>query len=113
MIAGDFSQPYTWDRYSTTLDAATGQLVPHYTSNGTLWGSLQTIVGMTGTEYASTQSQSEAIITLRQWPTVSALDRLTSLQFGDLYTITGTRKDGPNTVVNVTAFQGTDLTDHS
>ena len=61
------------------------------------------VTGATDAE-TLTSSQSTATITLRQWPSVSALDRVIHRQFNDTYIITGVNRQGPNTILQAKKF---------
>lgn len=107
MTASKYNRGFTWMQRSTVKDATTGQDQEVFTPNGLLFGSLETDSSSEAVEYGSLQAQADATITLRQWPQVSALDRLIDRQFGQTWVLTGVRIDYPRneTVCRATVFQ--------
>lgn len=108
--AGDYNQPFTWLLRTTTKDstgnAPTGQDVETFTSNGLLWGQMFTDTAVEANAYGSLQTQSTATIRFRQWPTLSAMDRVVHEQFGETYMVTGIRRDGPDTICEAVLYDG-------
>lgn len=99
MNAGDFSESFNWLVRVITRDFATGADAESFPGDPdddrliadapVLWGSLVSSTGQEATIYGERASQSDAVITLRQFPAVSALDRLYHKRSGLIYDITG------------------------
>jgi head-tail adaptor len=97
---------------STTV-SETGARPENFTGSVVLWGNLETLSGSETLSASMRLAQSDAVITLAQWPAVSAKDELIHRRFGERYQITGiVRKSAPNeTVCNVTKYDGTQMKD--
>ena len=96
---------------TTTKDANSGQDVEVFTAGQVLHGTIETQAGNEGEAYGALQSQSDAIITLRQWPAVSALDRVVHRQFAETYVITGVSRQGLNTILQAKKYDELVLAD--
>lgn len=112
-ITGTYSESFTWLQRSTTRDTSTGADVEDFTSNGTLWGSIEPSTGQESMSYGDKISQSVAIIKLRQFPAVSALDRLLHKRSGLTYDITGRYVNwlANEVVLQATVFDSVDRID--
>lgn len=120
--AGTFNESFTL-LYRHTSKSTTGQDVETFLTHPVgvsssptvtvLWGELESIDGTEATEYGAIRSQSSARITLRQFVSIDAKDRLEHRNTGAIYVIDGVRKDRSTntTVIDAHEFQDTELTD--
>lgn len=77
MAAGRYSTTFTRLVYSMTQDTDTGAPVEvWYPQAGRLWGELSIDNGRRETEYGGLQTGQYATVTLNQYPTLDARDRL-------------------------------------
>lgn len=74
--AGDYD--YTLTRLVRSVTRATnGQEEQTFTAQaGYLWAGIEENAGRRQTDYGATQTGADAVIRVRGWPTLSALDRL-------------------------------------
>lgn len=109
--ASDYSRSFILQVRSVTKNTTTGQDVESFTAGGYLWGAIDTTADSESTAYGATQSQSRAVIRFRMYPTISALDRLVDVRYGDTYVIDGVRRGTLETICDATKFDDLDLED--
>jgi|SRR5947209_2461566 len=85
--AGKYLIPFTWMQYTTSSRDSLNQAVESYTSNGTLWGSLEDLGGNRGNGLGGPQTEKTATVRIRQLPALAAKDRLTDTRTGITYEI--------------------------
>lgn len=74
--AGEYFDRAQWLKRSTTKDAATGQDVEAFPANGYLWCAVEINSARRQESLGATQTGVTATVRIRNFPTVSALDRL-------------------------------------
>jgi SPP1 family predicted phage head-tail adaptor len=77
--AGEYWCPFTWLQYGSTRNPTTLENEPGFTDQGTLWGSLEELSGAELIRFGYLQSRVDCKIRLRNWPDVTARDRLVFL----------------------------------
>lgn len=99
MGAGQYYRSFTWLRYTLTKDTTTGQEVPSYVDNGTLWGYIPVNKKLKQeSDYGATYNRAEVEIRIRNWVEIDPKDRLVDAWFGGLYKIKG-RHYGENEII--------------
>lgn len=95
---------------SRTQDISTGDKPKTYTSAGYLWGSTKLESANVENEYGAVRAVVTGTVRLRNWPTITTLDRLLwTPNSGTLtFVIDGVRADfdANETVLNVHSFDG-------
>jgi head-tail adaptor len=104
--AGKYSEAFTLLSQTITKDADGTPVEAFPPQDGTLWGSLEPSEGEESKAYSAMTGQSIAVIRLRQFPPVRAVDRLLHKRSGLTYDVTGRYTDYPNneTVLQCTVF---------
>ncbi len=87
MGTGNYPDRMTWLVRSTTTDTTNGQPVESFTPSGSLWCRVEETNGRRQRDYGVEQPGADAVIYVRNYPNLSALDRLQSLQWGDIFQI--------------------------
>lgn len=104
--AGKYSEAFTLLLQTITPDGDGAPVESFPAQSGTLWGSLEPSTGEEAMAYGAMTGQSVAIIRLRQFPPVRAVDRLLHKRSGLTYDVTGRYTDYAN---NETVLQCTVL----
>jgi head-tail adaptor len=106
--AGQYNQRFEWLQCTRTSDGTTGDSPKSYVSQGYLWGSASLESANEQTEFGAVRPTVVGTVTLRNWPGVSALDRLVYVQWGDTYLVDGVRRDRENneTILDVHQLVG-------
>lgn len=86
MAAGEYRQRLVWLK-RTTSKGTTGQDEETFTDNGRLWCAVSDGSGRQYRAYGSEQSGSDFTVRVRNFPALSALDRLQAYGSGELYVI--------------------------
>lgn len=73
--AGDYNRQVDWLQRSEATDTSSGQRVITYSSAGTFWAKIEESNRGFVNEWGAFRSTTTAKITLRQFPSISALDR--------------------------------------
>lgn len=106
MNVGDYNRRFVHMVRSTLQESTYGQAKETFTDGSTFWGSLEDLKGSYQQAYAITTGQMGVRIRIRNWPTVSGLDRLRDKSTGTVYVLNGPPKYGDNELI-VEAHSGT------
>lgn len=95
--AGDYRQRFTVWTATRTTSVTTGDRPKTYTNSGVvLWGAEETSQANIETDFGAVRSQVSGTIRLRNFPTLTTLDRLIGGYWNTTYIIDGIRKDERN-----------------
>ena len=106
--AGNYADRLTWKKRSVTKDNL-GQDKETFADNGGLWGDIDLTNGRRQTDYGSSQTGADAVIRIRNWPTLSALDRLYSAEWNELWVIAHLRRGENELVCECVKYDALDL----
>jgi head-tail adaptor len=111
MDAGKYNQAFTWQLRTISKNTTNGQEEENFSDNGTLWGEMVLTNGQEQDEYGALQAVSEGTVRLRQFPNISALDRLLHKHFQDVYVIRGVHRDQKNneTICDIKHFESLNI----
>jgi hypothetical protein len=106
-----YDQSFTWLKQTTNKNTDNGQEEEVFSNNGTLFGSLVLTNGSEQDEYGALQAISEGEVRLRQFPAITALDRLLHKQFNEVYVIKGVYKNqrANETVLQVKLYENLNI----
>lgn len=82
---GEYRDRLRWFRRTTRKDSQTGQDIEVFTANGYLWASIESITGRRARDYGADQPGGLSEIRIRQYPAVSALDRLEAVEWREVW----------------------------
>lgn len=85
--AGKYTENLTWKQRTITKDTTNGQDVESFTNNGFLWCAIDSVTGTQRRDYGSEQTAADVIVRVRNYPSLSALDRLYSAKWDETYII--------------------------
>jgi head-tail adaptor len=109
MNAGKYAERLTWKRRTTTKNTVNGQDVETFIDNGFLWANIEITSGRKQTDYGAEQHGADATIRVRNWPTLSALDRLYSAEWDELWIIANLRRGDNELVCECVKYDALDL----
>jgi SPP1 family predicted phage head-tail adaptor len=109
MAAGQYKDRLTWLKRTVTKNPNNGQDEETFTVNGSLWGSVEPTTGRKAIDYGAEQTGADATIRLRNYPTVSALDRLELPAEGELWVIDHVRRGDNELVCEVVKYDDLNL----
>ena len=72
---------------TVTKNPQTGQDEETFTPAEWLWATVESLTGRRQRDYGADQTGADAVIRVRNWPTLSALDRLSRPVWGETYVI--------------------------
>lgn len=106
--SGYYDQAFTWLIRIPTKNEDDGQIVEDFTENGTLWGHLELTNGTEQDEYGALMSVAQGQVILRQFPTITALDRIKHKHFDEMYVIQGVFKNlrTNETILDIKHYDG-------
>lgn len=107
--AGSYSDRFVWRRRTSEKDPASGQEREAFSDNGTLWGVLEEPAGRRQADYGAEQTGADATIRVRNWPALSALDRLYLPEWGELWVIDSVARGDNELVCRVRRYDSLDL----
>ena len=87
MKAGDYANRLTWRKRTVTTDTTSGEEIESFADNGFLWCAFSTFVGRVRRDYGSDQTSADLTVRVRNYPALSALDRLYSSEWDETYVI--------------------------
>lgn len=85
--AGEYADRLTWKKRTAVKNPANGEDEEVFTDSGLLWCAVEEGSGRKQTDYGAEQSGEETTVRIRNYPAVSALDRLFSGEWGELWII--------------------------
>lgn len=85
--AGQYGDRLQWLARSINKNAQTGQDEESFDFVGYLWASVEDMTGRRQRDYGANETGADATIRVRNWPGVSALDRLTRPEWEEAYVI--------------------------
>lgn len=91
MGAGKYGYRFQWLQCVRTTDTSTGDRPKTYAENGYLWGSIDVSSASEQDEFGAVRETVSGTVRLRQFPEVSALDRLYLSEWDETYLIDGVR----------------------
>jgi head-tail adaptor len=109
MAAGQYKDRLTWLKRTVAKNPTNGQDEETFTENGFLWGSVELTTGRKATDYGAEQTGADATIRLRNYPTVSALDRLELQTEGELWVIDHVRRGDNELICEVMKYDEPNL----
>lgn len=109
MGAGEYADRLTWKKRSTTKNADNGQDEESFADNGFLWANIDMTAGRKETAFGSPQTGADAIVRIRNLPAVSALDRLYSAEWEELWIIDHVRRGDNELVCECYKFDALDV----
>lgn len=109
MKAGEYKDRLKWLKRTTTKNPNNGQDEETFTDNGSLWASVELTTGRKAIDYGAEQTGSEATIRIRNFPSVSALDRLELTSEGEWWVIDHVRRGDNELVCDVMKFDELNL----
>ncbi|WP_020469511.1 head-tail adaptor protein [Zavarzinella formosa] len=83
---GDYDTSFEWLVCSQTQDS-TGQMLQTFSSNGFLWGSMDSVSSNLASQFGARKTTQNSTIRIRQKPGLSAKDRLTDTRVNEVWTI--------------------------
>jgi head-tail adaptor len=104
MPAGDYNKRFKWLKCTKALDATYGQQKESWADHGYLWGQLEELSGSTLLAYAARQAETTCRIKIRNYPPLSAFDRLVWLN--QTYIIDGISRGTNELVVEAHRYEG-------
>ncbi|MBX9677422.1 MAG: head-tail adaptor protein [Gemmataceae bacterium] len=107
--AGQYADRVTWRKRTITKKPDNGQDVEQFADNGQLWASIELTGGRKQTDFGATQTGADAVVRVRNMPTLSALDRLYSAEWGELWVIDHVRRGDNELVCECVKFDALDL----
>lgn len=107
--AADYSDRCQWLKRSTNKDSTTGQDVESFTANGYLWCAVEPNAGRDQTDYGSRQKGQDGTIRIRNYPAVSALDRLYRPEWGQTWILDSFYYGDNETVCTAHTYEALDL----
>jgi SPP1 family predicted phage head-tail adaptor len=108
MTAGEYQDRLKWLKRTTTKDQY-GQDVESFTNNGYLWAAIEVTTGRKSVDHGGEQTGAEATIRVRQYPTLSALDRLESEEWNELWIIDHMRRGDNELIVEAIRYDQLEL----
>jgi head-tail adaptor len=109
MAAGQYKDRLTWLKRTVAKNPNNGQDEETFTENGFLWGSVELTTGRKSIDYGAEQTGADATIRLRNYPTVSALDRLELKAEGELWVIDHVRRGDNELICEVMKYDELNL----
>lgn len=109
MAAGTYKDRLKWLKRIITKNPTNGQDEESFEDNGSLWGSVELTTGRKAIDYGAEQTGADATIRLRNYPTVSALDRLELTAEGELWVIDHVRRGDNELVCEVVKYDELNL----
>jgi head-tail adaptor len=108
MNAGGYGDRMTWKK-RTTVKNALGEDEEVFADNGFLWSAIDLGSGRNNTDYGAEQTGADAIIRVRNWPGLSALDRLYSAEWDELWIIDNIVRGDNELVCNCVKYDALQL----
>ena len=109
MGAGKYADRLTWKRRTITKNTVNGQDEEAFVDNGFLWGNIDLTAGRKQTDYGSPQTGADATIRVRNYPALSALDRLYSAEWGELWIVANLRRAENELICECVKYDALDL----
>lgn len=106
---GTYDTRFQWLRRSTTKNAQNGQDEETFTGNGYLWGALEQTTGRTSSDYGAEQTGADVEIRVRNYPTLSPLDRLYSAEWDETYILDSIRRANNELVIEAHVYDDLQL----
>jgi head-tail adaptor len=85
--AGKYDSRLTWKKRTATKNPQNGQDEETFNDNGFLWAGVEADTGRVLRDYGSEQTGADVTIRVRNYPALSALDRLYSSEWNETYII--------------------------
>lgn len=107
--AGEYCDRVEWLQRSIEKDTTNGQDKELFTSVGYLWASVELNSGRRQRDYGADQTGADATVRIRNYPAVSALDRLVLGEWNEVWVLENIRRGDNEIIAEANKFDTLEL----